>query len=100
MDGLKTIAWIFLATAMASEQRPSKLSGISMIADGINHAVPTESELRDSLRWLVSKDIVLKEGKRYSLTGNGKEIYSRGKGNSGKLLQMWEDLETEIRKLL
>ena len=48
-------SWIFLAVGMASEIEPCNINGISMIADGINHAVPTQKELRNSLSWLSTK---------------------------------------------
>lgn len=99
MEDFQTISWIFLATELASQKWPAKLSGISMIADGINHSIPTEKELQASLKWLISKDIILKQGKGYSLTDNGKDIFYRGKGHSGLLIQMWKDLQTEISKL-
>ena len=33
------ISWIFLAVALASNTEPSDIKGISLVADGINHAV-------------------------------------------------------------
>lgn len=100
MDGPKTISWIFFAIALSSERYPAKFSGISMMADGINHAVPTGSELQTSIKWLISRELILKEGKKYSLTDSGRNMLSSARDHSGTLLKMWEALEQEIRELL
>jgi hypothetical protein len=36
----KTISWIFLSIAVASKIEPAEFRQISMVGDGINHAVP------------------------------------------------------------
>jgi hypothetical protein len=49
----QVISWIFLAIAIASQNEPTDYKSISMVADGINHAVPTQKELKNSITWLI-----------------------------------------------
>jgi len=58
MTDSQTIAWIFLAIALASQTEPADFDSISTIADGINHAVPTLKELQTSLIWLINNGLV------------------------------------------
>lgn len=93
----RTIAWIYLATAIASETEPADFNGISMIADGINHAVPTQKELQNSTSWLMSKSLIAKVGKKYKLTEKGKEDYATAQEDTKTLLKMWDNLEKKIK---
>lgn len=93
MKGSQTISWIFLAIAISSKKQPVKFSEISTIADGINHAVPTQVELQASIKWLMEKELILKLGKKYELSDTGKNIFSPIESNSHTLMQMWDGLE-------
>ena len=97
MNDSKTISWIFLAIALASEQYPAKFSEISTIADGINHAVPTQKELQSSIKWLKEKEYIFQHGKRYELSATGKDILQSVEGNTN-LMQMWSSLENVIAR--
>jgi hypothetical protein len=90
------ISWIFLAIALATSTEPSDINGISMVADGINHAVPTQKELQISIAWLTNKGLVLKHGKSYELTSKGKLEYEAASKNSDKLLTIWKNLEIKL----
>lgn len=92
----RIIAWIFLAVSMASETEPADLNGISSVADGINHAVPTQRELQTSTTWLINKGLIIKVGKKYTLTEKGKEDYTNAQLGTKTLLKMWENLEKKI----
>ncbi|HLX54497.1 MAG TPA: hypothetical protein VKR58_11175 [Aquella sp.] len=72
MTGDRTISWIFLSIAVASETNPADFRGISMIGDGINHAVPTVKELQTSISWLLEKGLVLRHSAKYELSEQGK----------------------------
>lgn len=100
MDEAKTISWILLATALASQLTPAKFNEISNIADGINHAIPTDKELQNSISWLVDKKIVIKEGNKYSLSENGKRIIEKAENKSKSVLQIWKEIEVDINNLL
>lgn len=68
MNQAQTYSWIFYAVASASQQVPADYAGIESVADGINHAVPTQQEMRASLSWLATQNLVQKDGKRYRLS--------------------------------
>ena len=89
----RIIAWIFLAVSMASETEPADLIGISTIADGINHAVPTQRELQTSISWLTAKGLIIKQGKSYDLTSKGKIEYESASKNIQTVMKIWENIE-------
>ena len=93
----RIIAWIYLALSIACETEPTDFNGISMIADGINHAVPTQKELQNSTSWLMSKGIVNKVGRKYTVTEKGKEDYASAQLETKTLLKMWDNLEKKVK---
>ena len=97
MENPQTISWIFLALAIASQNAPANCTEISNVADGINKLKPLESEIEDSLVWLEKESLVLKNGKEYWLSENGKEIFIEAK-NKG-LLEMWKKIQVKIEQL-
>ncbi|MES2617399.1 MAG: hypothetical protein V4613_05945 [Bacteroidota bacterium] len=96
MTNEQTISWIFLATALATNTKPSDINGISLVADGINHAVPTQKELQTSISWLTKRGLIIKQGKSYELTANGKFEYETVSKNTDKLLAIWKNLEIKF----
>jgi len=97
MTEQQTISWIFLAAAMASETEPTDFKGISDIADGINHAVPTQKEIQTSITWLSEKKLLSKLGKKYVLTTKGKTEYERASEKTNILLKIWDNLEEIVK---
>jgi hypothetical protein len=87
---------IALAVSIASQTEPSDFKGISMIADGINHAVPSHKELQIATSWLINKGLINKVGNKYSLTEKGREDYSYAQLETKTLLKMWDNLEQKI----
>ena len=96
MTEKETISWIFLATALASQKEPTETNSISMIADGINHSVPTEKELRTSLSWLINEGLILKKGRKYKLSEKGMKIYEEASKHTTHLLKIWENLNVSL----
>jgi hypothetical protein len=96
----ETFSWIFLSTALATQTEPTDTRGISMVADGINHAVPTEKELQTAFSWLIRKGLVTKQGKKYSLTPEGKVEYEFASKDTKVLFKIWENLEKKIKLLI
>lgn len=92
----ETTSWIFLATALASQEEPADLNAISMIADGINHVIPTEKELRMSLTWLTNKRLILKQGRKYTLTAIGLTKYNDANSKTKVLLKIWDNLNKKL----
>lgn len=91
------ISWIFLAVALSSNTEPSDIKGISLVADGINHAVPTQNELRLSFSWLANNGLIQKLGKKYELTQEGNKEYADAKQNTSTLFEIWENLESRVK---
>jgi hypothetical protein len=98
MTDKQTISWIFLSTAIASQKEPADFASISNIADGINHAIPTQRELQTSLTWLTQNDLIIKIGNKYSLTEKGKLDYEESSKNIGTVLKIWENVETRLNR--
>jgi predicted transcriptional regulator len=96
MTDKQTISWIFLATALATNRKPTDMNGISSVADGINHAVPTHKELQTSITWLTKQGLIVKQGKNYELTDKGKLEYETASRHSDKLLGIWKVLEKHL----
>lgn len=99
MTDQQIISWIFLATALATSTKPTDMNGISSVADGINHAVPTHKELQTSIAWLTKKGLIVKQGRNYELTDKGKLEYKSASEYTKKLLEMWEVIEKNLSKL-
>jgi len=92
----QTYSWIFYAIGLASKDGAAKHSAIEEVADGINHAVPTQKEIRSSITWLVSESLVMKEGKGYILSQTGKDLLKSSSANVGTAMGVWEKLEKQI----
>ena len=99
MTDFQTISWIFLATALASQECGADAAGISGVADGINHSVPTQKEMQESLKWLLTQGLVNREKSKYCLTDKGQELFRNVRKKSDILLKMWEILEADLRTL-
>ncbi|MEP7322551.1 MAG: hypothetical protein ABI761_11560 [Saprospiraceae bacterium] len=98
MTDNQTISLIFLSIALGSQTGPVDFSSISNIADGINHAIPTHTELQTSLAWLTNNGLVIKIGSKYSLTEKGKLDYEESSKNIPAVLRLWESVETVLKK--
>lgn len=92
----ETIAWIFLATAMAAHSEPAGIAAISAMADAINHAIPTETEMRESLRWLAGKGLIVAQGKKYTLTPAGSAHYAAAAKQTTVLMKLWNRLSISL----
>ena len=92
MDAAQTHAWIFLSVP----EEPAPLEEVLARADGINHAVPTDDELRTSLRWLQKQDLVCKNGRQYSLTDSGAAL--RRRQRSSMFFKLWDDVAEQFRR--
>ncbi len=96
MTDLQTISWIFLATALATNIKPTDINGISEIADGINHAVPTQKELQSSISWLTRNELIIKYGKNYELTSKGKSEYEIASNKTEPLMNILKNIELKF----
>lgn len=96
MKTAETTSWIFLAIAISSQISPVSFAGISQVADGINHAIPTQKEMQNALSWLTKKELVTKVGNKYSLTESGNKIYEEAQRENKILLKMWKSIEDKF----
>ena len=92
----QTFAWILLSIAFATQTGAADKREISLIADGINHSVPTEKELQTALSWLAKKGFVTKQEKKFSLTPEGQKEYENATQNTKVIFKIWENLEKQI----
>ena len=92
----RTISWIYLAVSLASEHELADFNSISMLADGINHAIPTHKEMQTSISWLIHKGLVTKIGNKYTLTPKGKEDFQIASKETNNLFGIWNKLEQTI----
>ena len=99
MTNAQIISWIFLAIAVSSQKEPASFSGISQIADGINHAVPTQKEMQYSISYLKKENLISKNENKYSLTEAGKKIFAKAEKKTKILLKLWEELEKEFTNI-
>lgn len=93
------ISWIFLSIAIASQTKATDLEGISMIADGINHSIPNQTELQNSIFWLLNNELICQSEKKYQLTNLGKTEFEKASEKTDILLKIWNNLELRIIKL-
>ncbi|MGY5353433.1 hypothetical protein [Wenyingzhuangia sp. IMCC45467] len=92
-------SWILLSIGIGSQKSPIDIKGIKQIADGINHAIPTHQELQSSIKWLIQKGLIIKTGKKYSLSNKGKNLISDSQSTKKKVLKMWENLELKLKQI-
>ena len=95
---LETVAWIFYSIALGSQAVPVNRRDISSIADGINHAVPNESELTNSIRYLIALGFIEQTGKLFSLTPSGLAIVASARENNLAARSVWQALTVLLSK--
>jgi hypothetical protein len=77
MTEARTYAWIFCAASAIPIDQPGKYRDIEAVADGINHAVPTQKEMDASISWSESKGLLQRSGKKIQLTEEGRDFEVR-----------------------
>lgn len=86
MTEAQTHAWLFLSVPQA----PAPLQNVIAVADGINHAIPTDRELQVSLGWLQALGLVRKDGRMYSLTPAG--VALRTECSATTMMRTWDNV--------
>ncbi len=94
----QTYSWLFYALALASQTQSAKYRDIEQAADCINHAIPTQKEIRDSLSWLISKELIRKDNKAYCLTDNGSALLNELSAGIGTTMGVWKGIEAYFAK--
>lgn len=90
MTEAQTYAWIFYAASAAANNQGAKHREIEAVADGINHALPTEKEMRASLEWTESRGLLRRVGRVIQLTDKGRTFASKFTGKPGSVMKTWD----------
>jgi len=94
MTNSQIYGWIFLSIS----EQPASLQDVIAMADGINHAIPTQKELQMSFGWLQAQGLMKKAGKKYSLTETGLALR---KSLSGKtMMRIWDAATARFSQML
>ncbi|WP_440471110.1 hypothetical protein [Pseudoxanthomonas sp.] len=88
----RTLAWIFYSIAIASGNTPASRREISVAADAINHAVPTQQELDGALKQLVGRGLVETRGKFHHITPSGRMLFQRAQEGRTTVTAVWRAL--------
>jgi superfamily II helicase len=90
MTEAQTYSWIFYALAAIRNCEGAGFRDIESVADGINHAVPTQKEITSSLSWAESKGLIEKTGKKIFLTDSGRVFAARFFETPGSAMKTWD----------
>ena len=61
-------AWLFQAITIASHERPASLTDIIAVADGVNHALPTDDELHGAFARLTNGGLIREVSEHFQLS--------------------------------
>ncbi len=96
MSNNQTLSWILLSVAIATQKEATDMNGISMVADGINHTIPTQRELRNAIDTLLKLKLIERNGKKFELSPQGKAEYEKASNSKRALFDIWQELEIRI----
>lgn len=92
----QTYSWIFYTVDSACKTEPVRFREIERIADAINHAIPTHKETSESISWLITRGLVEKTSKAYSLTEKGRDVFDDLVRESGTISKAWRNIEAYV----
>jgi len=76
-------AWLFLAIAISPrDAKPVGLSDLVAAADGVNHAILTEDELRSGINRLLHAGLVSEHDSAFDLTEAGEAMFAKVRSRS------------------
>jgi hypothetical protein len=70
------------------------------MADAINHAIPTHSEMETSLQWLQERGLVREDAGRFVLTDAGAALIARFRSPVRPIMQTWHAVSRAIQEML
>jgi hypothetical protein len=95
-----TIAWILYAVQRAARDGPVTLHQVVRAADAVNHAIPTDEELKMSFDWLSSTKLISVEKNAYSPTSRGNSLVEQAQhSKSPSMMSVWGNLTQAIHKM-
>jgi hypothetical protein len=95
MTPATTRAWILLSVPDTGGQ----LDKVIGMADALNHAIPTDLELRDSLGWLRSAGLIQKEGNIFLRTPDGNRLVSQHQSKHRAVFKLWDAVAESLEQL-
>ena len=99
MTEARTYAWIFYATAASRNEDGATRGEIESVADGINHAFPTQKEMDESLKWAEAQNLIRSEGKTVFVTEGGSQLASQHTSQPGGVMKVWERYTRAFEKM-
>lgn len=99
MTEAQTYSWIFYAASAAANSNGVTLRDIETVADGINHAIPTQKEMKISLSWAESKGLIERTGKKVFLTEVGRAFAARFSGKPGSIMKTWDRISAAFAEM-
>lgn len=99
MTEAETYSWIFYAASAAANSDGVTLRDIEAVADGINHAIPTQKEMATSLSWAESKGLIERAGKKVFLTEVGRTFATRFSEKSGSVMKTWDRISAAFAEM-
>ena len=99
MTEAQTYSWIFYSTSAIAQKEAVKIREIESVADAINHAIPSQKEISSSIKWLQSKSLISREGKKVILTDEGKSFASEITSKPGSTMKTWDRITMAFQKL-
>lgn len=97
----QTYAWIFYALGLASAnpKEPADHKAIESLADAINHAIPTQKEMRLSLLWLESQGLIQTENKRFQLSATGNKLLNEASASKKTITGVWKLIQQRFSEM-
>ena len=95
MTNSQIYTWIFLSLS----EEPSSVREITDVADGVNHAVPTQEELRSAFQWLSARGLSKQDGTKYSFTQEGAILRKKCVGPKMTIRESWASVEKQFIKM-
>ncbi len=97
----QTYAWIFYAMGLASAnpKEPADYKAVESLADAINHAIPTQKEMRLSLVWLESQGLIQKENKQFQLSVAGNKLLSEASTSKKTIAGVWKSIQQRFSEM-
>jgi hypothetical protein len=85
-------AWILLAISYADQPQGAELPEIVATADGINHAIPSATELDGALNRLLAAGLIRRHKDAIAVTAAGSTAVKKASGRRKSLYGTSEDL--------
>jgi hypothetical protein len=94
MTDPQIFAWILISVS----DRGSTLQDLIARADAIMHCLPTHQELQKSLGWLIHRDLVETQDRRYFLTPAGRDLLARLRKPAQGAMELWNATTSEFTR--